>query len=255
MSEEPKTSKPKATKPTKRAKPTKRVKPVAKDTAKPSQNTPLNKDNKSEDRARVSQRATRREAPKPEAPKVAAQEAPKAEPAKRETTKAEPAKREGTKDPKRATKRVKPKRELPSFSWASIKAWWLGHPYALGALLASLFLIFMLYPPICSYYAAVRTNDALSEQLSDVTSERDDLANDVTKLTSEEGIKDEARRRGYVDEGDTAVDMEGIEDSGSAASDTTVLEQQNAEEEKETPWYLQALDFIFQYDPEKQGVS
>lgn len=165
--------------------------------------------------------------------------------------------KEGGVDAKRATKREKSKLTVPSFdfSWPSIKAWWLAHPVVLGSVVAIIFLLVMLYPPTCSYYAALRTNQALSEQLSDVTTERDELQSDVTKLTSEDGIKDEARRRGYVDEGDTAVDMQGIEDSGSAASDATVLEQQNAEEQKETPWYFQALDVIFQYDAETQGVG
>lgn len=59
---------------------------------------------------------------------------------------------------------------------------------------------------------------------------------------------------GYVDDGDTAVDMEGVEDSGSARSDTTVM-QDSQEEEVQDPWYTQLGDFIFMYDPDIQGIS
>lgn len=137
---------------------------------------------------------------------------------------------------------------------AGIATWADGHRLAVGILVGIIFVFIMLYPPICSYYAAVRTNATLSSQLSDITTDVDALSSDVSKLTSEEGIKDEARRRGYVEDGDVAVEMEGVQDSGSAAADTTVMEDAQ-KEETETPWYFVALDFIFRYDAETQGVS
>lgn len=213
---------------------------------KAQQNSPLNSKGDSQDKSeRASERKCAESPQDSESRRVRKAEAK------------EGAKEEGKAGSKRASKREKPKCTRPSFdlSWNGIKTWWLGHPAALVAVAAVIFLFIMLYPPTCSFYAALRTNQTLSAQLSDVTAERDELQSDVDKLTSEDGIKDEARRRGYVDEGDTAVDMEGIEDSGSATSDTTVLEDKQAQEEQETPWYIQALDFIFRYDESTQGVG
>lgn len=146
--------------------------------------------------------------------------------------------------------------KMPSFDMSpqGIASWAGAHRLLVGILIAVVFVIIFLYPPISTYYAAWRTNTMLSEQLAEVTSSVEELSGDVSKLTSEEGIKDEARRRGYVEDGDTAVDMEGIEDSGSATSDTTVMEE-SQEVETETPWYFVALDFIFRYNPETQGVG
>lgn len=140
------------------------------------------------------------------------------------------------------------------FSKEGRVAWASAHKTLLGTLAVIVFLILVLYPPICSYYAALRTNATLSGKLSDVNEQVDELSKDVSKLTSEEGLKDEARRLGYVEEGDTAVDMEGVEDTSSATSDATVMEE-SVEEETEDPWYIQALDFVFQYDEDTQGVS
>lgn len=151
-----------------------------------------------------------------------------------------------------------PKRkfEMPSFDFSpqGIAAWAGAHRLFVGVFIACIFVIVFLYPPISSFYAACRTNATLSGRLEEVTQSVDELSSDVSKLTSEEGIKDEARRRGYVEDGETAVEMQGIEDSGSAASDTTVM-QEAQEEQTETPWYFVILDFIFRYNPNTQGVG
>lgn len=289
MSEETKTPKPNVAKATKRTKPEgkvasavsaankaeaaeKKAKEAARKERLAQKKTAEAEAKKAERKARHMAKQAEKEAAKKEAA-----EAKQAEKAKQET-KQEVHKRDSktadeavqkyplnkadAKEEKIATKREKTKREKKKrepfhfdFSWASIKAWWLERPLALGIVAAAILLVVMLYPPTCSYYAALRTNAVLSEQLSSVNTERDDLQSDVDKLTSEDGIKDEARRRGYVDEGDTAVDMEGIEDTGGASSDITVLQQQSSVEEQEIPWYLQALDFIFQYNPENEGLG
>lgn len=170
----------------------------------------------------------------------------------------------------KATKRVKPDKALrsrtptarkdkhakPAFELSpqGLLAWAQAHKGICATIAVIIFLLFVLYPPACSYYAAVRTNSALSSKLEDVNSQVDELSGDVNKLTSEEGLKDEARRLGYVEPGDTAVDMEGVEDSGGATSDTTVMNEAT-EEEEELPWYLVVSDFIFRYNPENEGLG
>lgn len=153
------------------------------------------------------------------------------------------------------TSATKPKEKQKfEFTPAGIIAWASEHKVFVGVLAAVVFLIFVLYPPVCSYYAAVRTNTVLQSKLSDVKDQVEDLSGDVNKLTSEEGLKDEARRLGYVEDGETAVTMEGIEDSGSARSDTSVMEE-SQEEETEDPWYIQMGDVIFGYNPNNEGIS
>ena len=135
-----------------------------------------------------------------------------------------------------------------------VLAWAMEHRALSIALVAIVALALMLYPPLKALYGASRTNALLSTQLSSVTATNDTLQGEVDNLMTREGIEDEARRRGYVTEGDTPVDMSGVEDSGGASSDSTVSTDESASTASD-PWYVSALDFIFGYDPADQGVS
>lgn len=135
-----------------------------------------------------------------------------------------------------------------------VLAWAMEHRALSIALVAIVALALMLYPPIKALYGASRTSALLSTQLSSVTATNDTLQGEVDNLMTREGIEDEARRRGYVAEGDTPVDMSGVEDSGGASSDSTVSTDESAPAASD-PWYVSALDFIFGYNPADQGVS
>ena len=113
-----------------------------------------------------------------------------------------------------------------------------------------------LYSPAKALYGARRTNAVLAQRLDAATSSAQTLQSEVDSLMTREGIEDEARRRGYVQEGDTAVDMDGVTDSGSATTDESVTNDTSATTDEEpTPWYTSVLDFIFDYDPSTQGVG
>ena len=135
-----------------------------------------------------------------------------------------------------------------------VLAWAMGHRVLSIALVVIVVLVLMLYPPIKTLYGASRTNALLSTQLNSVTATNDTLQGEVDNLMTREGIEDEARRRGYVAEGDTPVDMSGVEDSGGASSDSTVSTDESASTAGD-PWYVSVLDFIFGYNPADQGVS
>lgn len=135
-----------------------------------------------------------------------------------------------------------------------VLAWAMEHRALSIALVAIVALALMLYPPLKALYGASRTNALLSTQLSSVTATNDTLQGEVDNLMTREGIEDEARRRGYVTEGDTPVDMSGVEDSGGASSDSTVSTDESTSTASD-PWYVSALDFIFGYNPADQGVS
>ncbi len=135
-------------------------------------------------------------------------------------------------------------------------AGWAGAHRALSIAMATvLVVVAMLYPPARAYYAAARVNSVLSSQLSDVNASNDSLQSDVSSLMTKEGIEDEARRRGYVSKGDTAVDMSGVSDSGGATSDQASATSDDTASSAAEPWYLSALDAFFGYDPSTQGVG
>ena len=133
--------------------------------------------------------------------------------------------------------------------------WALGH--RLVAVVAGMlvFAALMLYPAMQSYYIARRSNLTLSEQLSDVNATNGALQSQVDSLMTKEGIEDEARRRGYVAEGDTAVDMEGVTDSNDPSSDATATSSAAASSSQDEPWYVPFLDVLFGYNAASQGLS
>ena len=144
--------------------------------------------------------------------------------------------------------------QLPSPS--AVLGWAAAHRAIVVAAASVLFVLAMLYPPARTYYTALRGRDAVSAQLSTLSSSNDALQGEVGALMTREGIEDEARRRGFVAEGDTAVDMSGVDDTGtSAATDATVLSGSDASADASQPWYAGVLDFVFQYDSKGQGVS
>lgn len=119
---------------------------------------------------------------------------------------------------------------------------------ALGLVaLAALFL----YEPARDLYVAKRQEGVLAAQLASIDSQNDALSDSVSSLTTREGIEDEARKRGYVTSGDTAVTVDGLDDStdtssSGAASSTTANDASDSTDE---PWYVSALDFVFDYQP------
>lgn len=137
-----------------------------------------------------------------------------------------------------------------------ILGWASAHP--LPCIIVAVFVVaaFALYSPAKALYSARRTNAILAERLDATTSSADQLQGEVDSLMTREGIEDEARRRGYVSEGDTAVDMSGVDDSGGASADESVTDgASSSSDSDDVPWYVSALDFFFGYDPSTQGVG
>ena len=129
------------------------------------------------------------------------------------------------------------------------------HRILSAAIVVTLVLVLMLYPPARAYYGAVRTNGVLSSQLSDINASNSTMQSQVDSLMTREGIEDEARRRGYVSEGDTPVDMSGVDDTGCPSADTTVTQPSSSASNPDNPWYIGVLDALFRYDPSSQGLS
>lgn len=138
---------------------------------------------------------------------------------------------------------------------SGILSWAGSHRVACIVAVAIVALVVALYPPAKALYGASRTNAVLAERLDAATSSATQLQGEVDSLMTREGIEDEARRRGYVSEGETAVDVDGVADSGSATTDESVTGGSSQTTDAQEPWYVSALDFFFGYDPSTQGVG
>lgn len=111
-------------------------------------------------------------------------------------------------------------------------------PLVVIAVLLVLFVA--LYGPAKGYYSAWRTNGILLAEHEKETAEGKQLEDDVNALMTEQGIKDEARKKGYVDEGEKIVVVEGLEP-----------EEEPEEAPESDPWYLELGDLVFQYEKEQ----
>ena len=111
-------------------------------------------------------------------------------------------------------------------------------PLVVIAVLLVLFVA--LYGPAKGYYSAWRTNGILLAEHEKETAEGEQLEDDVNALMTEQGIKDEARKKGYVDEGEKIVVVEGLEP-----------EEEPEEAPESDPWYLELGDLVFQYEKEQ----
>lgn len=103
----------------------------------------------------------------------------------------------------------------------------------------------LLYGPARNLYCAWRENGELKAQDAQALSEKDQIQEDISDLTSKDGIKDQAREMGYVDEGETRIIVEGDDDKDEDPG-------ADAPAETDDPAYLQMLDLIFGYEGEGQ---
>lgn len=101
-----------------------------------------------------------------------------------------------------------------------------------------LFIFAALYAPAQGLYCAWRDQGVQQEELAELTKTNDQYQSDINRLQTREGIEDEARRRGYVAEGESEIVVDGtLPEDG----------QQDDSAAEELPWYLALGDFVFQY--------
>ncbi|WP_129583829.1 hypothetical protein [Thermophilibacter mediterraneus] len=119
---------------------------------------------------------------------------------------------------------------------AGAVSWAMGARRLLVCVGVALVVLVALYGPARDLYCAWRLQDGKQETLDGLNQSIDEYQQDIDRLQTREGIEDEARKRGYVSEGETGVIAEGLP------------EDQEAEEAPaELPWYLAVGDFVFQY--------
>ena len=103
--------------------------------------------------------------------------------------------------------------------------------------------VLFLYGPVRSLYAATRDEQVYTAQLAELNASNEELRAEVDRLQSREGIEDEARKRGYVLQGEQPVMVEGLEvdDRGTADSSASAVQSRS----DDNPWYIDVLDFVF----------
>ena len=109
------------------------------------------------------------------------------------------------------------------------------------AVLAIALLVVALYGPAKSYYTAVRERDDLTTYYARLEASNSSLRDSIQYLQSTEGIEDEARKRGYVYEGEVSAQIDGLEDTTDDFTGTSEVP------DVEQPWYIQMLDQLFGY--------
>lgn len=145
--------------------------------------------------------------------------------------------------PRGAADRRRPvsERAARTAKWARVDALEFAsrHRAPLLALLAVVLFALFFYGPVKGLYQAWRTEGVRQEQLAELSLSNEAYQQEIDRLQTREGIEDEARRRGYVAEGETSIVVEGLEGMGEDA---------DAAAADDTPWYLRVADFIFQYE-------
>ena len=104
-------------------------------------------------------------------------------------------------------------------------------------------LILTMYGPAKTYYCALRKGQDLQAQLDAYNVSNDQFKADIQSLQTREGIEDEARRRGYVSEGETKVVVEGLDEGADGSASST----DGADQQAEQPWYIELGDKVFHY--------
>lgn len=116
--------------------------------------------------------------------------------------------------------------------------------FRVALLIAALVLgvLMAMYGPVQTYYRAWRAGQDLQAQLDELNASNEQYKDDIQALQTREGIEDEARRRGYVTNGETKVVVDGLNDGSDDASQSSDGDQQ-----AQKPWYIELGDKVFHY--------
>lgn len=116
--------------------------------------------------------------------------------------------------------------------------------FRVALLIAALVLgvLMAMYGPVQTYYRAWRAGQDLQAQLDELNASNEQYKDDIQALQTREGIEDEARRRGYVTNGETKVVVDGLDDGSDDSSQSSDGDQQ-----AQKPWYIELGDKAFHY--------
>ncbi len=114
-------------------------------------------------------------------------------------------------------------------------------------------LVIAFYSPVKVWYTAYRDKQLYALQLQVLAEQNKKLQSEVDRLQSQEGIEDEARKRGYVKANETSVTIKGKTTTNGEA-DAGASKDELEEVKTKNPWYINVLDKFFMYKPSKTHV-
>ena len=97
--------------------------------------------------------------------------------------------------------------------------------------------------PVRDYYVAKRTGSVLEQKKASIDEKNAELEHDREKLMTEDGIQEEARKRGYVEPGEVGVSVEGIDKSPQVDPSQVSIYPDTRDEQ------TKFFDGIFGFDP------
>lgn len=112
------------------------------------------------------------------------------------------------------------------------------------AVLVLFLVVVNLVGPVHEFYIARRTGDILQEKKELIDKKNKDLEASRDELLTEEGITNEARRRGYVAPGEVGVSVEGAEPTSTENPGSVV------EYEDTRGWLQKSIDDVFGFNPQ-----
>lgn len=125
---------------------------------------------------------------------------------------------------------------------------------AAAVLVCVVFSGVFLYPIAQQYYIELRSQARLQAEYTALSERNESIQSEIDHLSTDEGVKDAAREQlGWVDEGDVAVTVEGLEEDPAEAEKSAVYAQvANGSVKTPATWYSPVLDVVFGYS---DGVS
>lgn len=111
-------------------------------------------------------------------------------------------------------------------------------PLVITAIALAVFVA--LYFPAQDLYCAWREQGSKQATLEQLNESIEEYQGDIDRLQTREGIEDEARKRGYVEDGEVGVTAVGLPE-----------DEQTDDKDQALPWYLSLGDLVFQYREEQ----
>lgn len=99
--------------------------------------------------------------------------------------------------------------------------------------------------PVHEFYIARRTGDVLQAKKELIEKKNNDLEASRDELLTEEGIINEARRRGYVESGEVGVNVEGA-DPTATENPSSIVEYEDTR-----TWLQKGIDDVFGFNPQE----
>ena len=129
------------------------------------------------------------------------------------------------------------------------------HKMALTVVALVCIACIFIYTPAKNYYCSKRDVEVLTFIQKEKEQRAEELKDDCARLQSREGIEDEARKRGLVNDDEVAVTIKGLDDEEQDQDKTDEEDKKphftpEVQKLPEPDFKTQALDKFFGYDPE-----